>query len=68
MDRKWPLKSTANDPVKTWEMEWILRDWLQKIIIKKKLFRYLFLSPSKEKGKEDTTSQVNLHKAKKKME
>ena len=29
-DRKWSLKSTANDPVKSWGMEWILWDWLQK--------------------------------------
>ena len=30
LDRKWSLKSTANDPVKTWGIEWILWDWLQK--------------------------------------
>ena len=30
LDRKWSLKSTANDSVKTWAMEWILWDWLQK--------------------------------------
>ena len=30
LDRKWSLKSTANDPVKSWGMEWILWDWLQK--------------------------------------
>ena len=30
LDRKWSPKSTANDPVKTWGMEWILWDWLQK--------------------------------------
>ena len=30
LDRKWSLKSTANDAVKTWRMEWILWDWLQK--------------------------------------
>ena len=30
LDRKWSLNSTANDPVKTWGMEWILWDWLQK--------------------------------------
>ena len=30
--------------------------------------RNLFLSPSKEKGKEDATSHVNLYKAKKKVE
>ena len=30
MDRKWSPKLTANDPVKTWRMEWILWDWLQK--------------------------------------
>ena len=34
LDRKWSLKSTANDPVKTWGMEWIFmglitkKDWL----------------------------------------
>ena len=30
LDRKWSPKSTANDPVKNWGMEWILWDWLQK--------------------------------------
>ena len=30
LDRKWSLKSTTNDPVKTWGMEWILWEWLQK--------------------------------------
>ena len=30
LDRKWSPKLTANDPVKTWGMEWILCDWLQK--------------------------------------
>ena len=30
LDRKWSLKSTPNDSVKTWGMEWILWDWLQK--------------------------------------
>ena len=54
LDRKWSPKSTANDPVKTWGVEWILWDWLQK------------RTDSKEKGKEDATSQVNLYKAKKK--
>ena len=54
LDRKWSLKSTTNDPVKTWGMEWILSDWLQK--------RNLFLSPSKEKGKEDATSHVNFRR------
>ena len=70
LDRKWSLKLTANDPVKTWGMEWILWDWLQKRTDYKK--RNLFLAPSKEKGKEDATSQVNLYKdlykAKKKVE
>ena len=64
LDRKWSPKLTANDPVKTWEMEWILWDWLQKRTDYKK--RNLFLAPSKEKEKEDATSQVNLYKAKKK--
>ena len=62
IDRKWSLKSTANDPVKTWGMEWILWDWLQKRTDYEK--RNLFLSPFKEKGKEDATSQVYLYKAK----
>ena len=66
LDRKWSLKSTANDPVKTRGMEWILWDWLQKRTDYKK--RILFLSPFKEKGKEDATSQVNLYKVKKKIE
>ena len=30
LDRKWSPKSTANDPVKNWGMEWILGDRLQK--------------------------------------
>ena len=30
LGRKWSLKSTTNDPVKTWGMEWILWEWLQK--------------------------------------
>ena len=63
LDRKWSPKLTANDPVKTWGMEWILWDWLQKRTDYKK--RNLFLAPSKEKGKEDASSQVNLYKAKK---
>ena len=37
----------------------------KELIIKKK---NLLLSPFQEKGKEDATSQVNLYKAKKKME
>ena len=64
LDHKWSPKSSENDPVKIRSMEWILWDSLQKLglIIKKNLF----LSTSKEKGKEDTTSQVNLYKVKKK--
>ena len=64
LDRKWSPKLTANDPVKTWGMEWILWDKLQKRTDYKK--RNFFLAPSKEKGKEDASSQVNLYKAKKK--
>ena len=30
LDRKWSPKLTANDPVKTSGMEWILWNWLQK--------------------------------------
>ena len=30
LDRKWSPRLTANHPVKTWGMEWILWDWLQK--------------------------------------
>ena len=71
MDRKW--SSTASDPQSRpqmipWKiegMDWILRDWLQKGLIIK---RNLFLLPSREKGMEDGRSQVNLYKAKKKME
>ena len=62
-DRKWSPKMTANDPVKIGGMDWILWDWLQKRTDYKKNF---FLAPSKEKGKEDATCQVNLYKAKKK--
>ena len=38
-------------------------DYKKGLIIKKNLFLSLF----KEKGKEDATSQVNLYKAKKKL-
>ena len=64
LDRKWSLKSTANDPVKNWGWEWILWDWLQK----RTDYNWKepnFLSPYNEKGKGDATSQVNLYKAKK---
>ena len=58
LDRKWSRKNLRNG------MDFMglitKKDWLQK--------RNLFLSPFKEKGKEDATSQVNLYKAKKKME
>ena len=76
-DRKWSPKWTANDPRpqvipkvdRKWSRENLRNgmdfmglitkmDWLLK--------RNLFLSPSKEKGKEDATSQVNLYKVKKK--
>ena len=66
LNRKWSLKSTANDPVKTWGMEWILWDWLQKRTDYKK--ETFFSRLLKKKGKEDATSQVSLYKAKKKME
>ena len=43
LDRKWSLKSAASDPVKTWGMEWILWDWLQKRTdYKKKPFSLAF--------------------------
>ena len=58
VDRKWCRKNLRNG------MDFMglitKMDWLLK--------RNLFLSPSKEKGKEDATSQVNLYKVKKKME
>ena len=63
LDCKWSLKSTANDPVKTWGMEWILWDWLQKRTDYKK--GSFFCRLLKKKGKEDATSQVNLYKVKK---
>ena len=66
LDRKWSPKSTANDPIKKWR-EWIGSygtDYKKGLIIK----RNLFPSPSREKGMEGTRSQVNLYKAKKKME
>ena len=65
LDRKLSLKSTANDPVKTWGMEWILWDWLQKRTDYKK--GSFFSRLLKKKGKEDATSQVNLYKVKKKL-
>ena len=49
LDRKWSLKSTANDPVKTWGMEWILWDWLQKRTDYKK--ETFFSRLLKKKGK-----------------
>ena len=71
MDRKW--SSTASDP-QSWPqmIPWKLEEWngfygtdyKKGLIIKKEPF----LAPSKEKGKEDATSQVNLYKAKKKVE
>ena len=63
LDRKWSPKLTANDPVKTWGMEWILWDWLQKRTDYKK--GTFFSRLLKKKGKEDASSQVNLYKAKK---
>ena len=58
VDRKWSRENLRNG------MDFMglitKKDWLWK--------RNLFLSPFKEKGKEDATSQVNLYKAKKKME
>ena len=66
MDRKW--SSTASDP-QSWPqmIPWKLEEWngFYGTDYKK---RNLFLAPSKEKGKEDATSQVNLYKAKKKVE
>ena len=69
MDRKW--SETASDPQKWPQMiPWKLEEWTgfygtdyKKGLIIKKNF---FLAPSKEKGKEDATCQVNLYKAKKK--
>ena len=69
MRRKW--SSTASDPQSRPQMiPWKLEEWngfyetdyKKGLIIEKKPF----LAPSKEKGKEDATSQVNLYKAKKK--
>ena len=31
LDRKWSLKLTANDPVKTWGMEWIFMGLITKM-------------------------------------
>ena len=45
-------------------MDFYGTDYKKGLIIKKKPFSLAF----KEKGKEDATSQVNLYKAKKKME
>ena len=66
MDRKW--SSTASDP-QSWPqmIPWKLEEWNEFYGTDYKK-RNLFLSPSKEKGKEDATSQVNLYKAKKKVE
>ena len=65
MDRKW--SSTASDP-QSWPqmIPRKLKEWTGLYGTDSK--RNLFLAPSKEKGKEDATSQVNLYKAKKKME
>ena len=57
IDRKWSRENLGNG------MDFMgmiaKKDWL----LKKEPFS---LAPSKEKGKEDATSQVNLYKAKKK--
>ena len=63
LDRKWSLKSTTNDPVKTWGMECILWDWSRKRTDYKK--ESFFSRLLQKKGKEDATSQVNLYKVKK---
>ena len=45
LDRKWSLKSTANDPVKTWGMEWngfYGTDYRKGLIIKKEPFALAF--------------------------
>ena len=76
-DRKWSPKWTANDPqpqvISTVDRKWSrenLRNGMDfmGLITKRTDYkkRNLFLAPSKEKGKEDATSQVNLYKAKKK--
>ena len=61
----WSPKSTANDPgrenLKN-GMDFMVLITKKGLIITKKPF----LSPSKEKGKENATSQANLNKAKKK--
>ena len=77
-DRKWSPKWTANDP-RPQVIPKVDRKWCREklrngmdcmgLITKRtdyKIKRNLFLSPSKEKGKEDATSRVNLYKAKKK--
>ena len=69
MDRKW--SSTPSDPQSRPQMiPWKLEEWngfygtdYKKGLI---IIRNLFLSPSKEKGKEDVKSLVNLYRAKKK--
>ena len=49
LDGKWSPKLTANDPVETWGMEWILWDWLQKRTDYKK--GTFFSRPLKKKGR-----------------
>ena len=66
LDRKWSLKSTANDPVKTWGMEWILWEWLQKRTDYKK---ETFFSPLlKKKGRRTLHLWSIYTRRKKKME
>ena len=49
LDRKWSLKSIANNPVKTWGMEWICgTDYKKGLIIKKETF---FSRLLKKKGR-----------------
>ena len=64
LNRKWSPESTANDSVK-WIEEWngfYATAYKKGLIIKRNLF---LPTTSKEKGKEDATSQLNLYKAKK---
>ena len=66
LDRKWSLKSTTNDPVKTWGMEWILWEWLQKRTDYKK--ETFFSRLLKKKGGRTLHLRSIYTRRKKKME
>ena len=67
LDRKWSLKSTANDPMKTWGMEWngfYGTDYKKRTDYKKETF---FSRLLKKKGRR-TLHLRSIYSKEKKME